>query len=91
MTSLSAAAEEGGPGLLPHGVCHVLLLSVEDTGVRVLRAVLRHACLLYVFVAPRLGVDDVGVHILGDVLRHAGPVVELDHSFSLDLFLRVHN
>ena len=91
LASLSAAAEEGEPGLVLHGVCHAVLLSTEDVGVCVLRGVLRHACLLYVYVAPRLGVDDVGVRVLRGGLRHACLFVELDHSFSLDLFLRVHN
>ena len=40
-----------------------------------------------VFVAPLPGVDDVGVGDHGGVLLHADPIVELDQSFSLDLFL----
>jgi hypothetical protein len=78
LASLSAAAEEGGPGLVLHDVCHTVLLSNEDVW---------HACLLYVYVAPRLGVDDGGFRDLRGVLLHADPLVELDHSYSLDLFL----
>ena len=43
--------------------------------------------LLNVYSAPRLGVDDGGFRDLRGVLLHADPLVELDHSYSLDLFL----
>ena len=42
-----------------------------------------------VYLASCLGVDDGGFRDLRGVLLHADPLVELDHSYSLDLFLRV--